>query len=114
MGKHRPVSDRIAEAQAQLAALMAKAAKSQINDSPEIQALDKEIKAIQTSMLKYNRWASEGEEKVENFRRRAAEWEQRIVEANDKRSEANKQLTALREKRKALAESLAQSIEVDG
>ena len=114
MGKHRPVSDRIAEAQAQLAALMAKAAKSQINDSPEIQALDKEIKAIQTSMLKYNRWASEGEEKVANFRRRAVEWEQRIVEANDKRSEANKKLTALREKRKALAESLAQSIEVDG
>ena len=114
MGKHRPVSDRIAEAQAQLAALMAKAAKSQISDSPEIQAIDKEIKTIQTSMLKYNRWATEGEEKVANFLRRAEEWKQRIVEANDKRSEANKQLTALRDKRKALAETLAQSIEIDG
>ena len=49
MGKHRPVSDRIAETQAQLSALMAKAAKDQINDSPEIQEIDAEIKALKTA-----------------------------------------------------------------
>ena len=114
MGKHRPVSDRIAEAQAQLAALMAKAAKAEISQSPEIQAIDKEIKEIQVSTLKFNRRASEGAEKVENFRRRAAEWEQRLEEATQKRDEANKKLTALRNKRKALAEKLASEMQVDG
>jgi len=114
MGKHRPLSDRIAEAQAQLAALKAKTAKSEIDKSPEIQAIDKDIKTVQTSMLKYNRWAAEGEEKVTNFLRRADEWKQRIVEANDKRAEANKEIAALRNKRKALVEDLASSIEIDG
>ena len=114
MGKHRPVSDRIAEAQAQLAALMAKAAKDEVNASPEIQAIDKEIKEIQVSTLKFNRWAFEGAEKVENFRRRALEWEQRLEEATQKRDAANKKLTALRNKRKALAEKLASEMQVDG
>ena len=114
MGKHRPVSDRIAEAQAQLASLMAKAAKAEISQSPEIQAIDKEIKEIQVSTLKYNRWASEGAEKVENFRLRAVQWEQRLEEAVAKRDAANKQLTALRAKRKALAEKLASEMQVDG
>ena len=114
MGKHRPVSDRIAEAQAQLAALMAKAAKDEVNASPEIQAIDKEIKEIQVSTLKFNRWASEGAEKVENFRRRALEWEHRLEEATQKRDAANKKLTALRNKRKALAEKLASEMQVDG
>ena len=114
MGKHRPVSDRIAEAQAQLAALMAKASKAEISKSPEIQAIDKEIKEIQVSTLKFNRWASVGAAKVQNFRRRAAEWEQRLEEATQKRDEANKKLTALRNKRKALAEKLASEMQVDG
>lgn len=114
MGKHRPVSDRIAEAQAQLSALMAKAAKDEVNASPEIQAIDKEIKEIQVSTLKFNRWASEGAEKVENFRRRASEWQQRLEEATQKRDEANKKLSILRSERKALAEKLASEMQVDG
>ena len=114
MGKHRPVSDRIAEAQAQLAQLMAKASKAEVNASPEIQALDKEIKAVQVSMLKFNRWASEGNDKIANFEARAREWQSRLTEANAKKAEANKTITALRAKRKALAEKLASDIQVDG
>ena len=110
MTKHRPVSDRIAETQAQLSALIAKANKEQINESPEIQALDAEIKAVQVSMLKFNRWASEGAEKIENFKARVIEWENRLEVAKTKRTEANSKIEALREKRKALAETLASEI----
>ncbi len=110
MTKHRPVSDRIAETQAQLSALIAKANKEQINESPEIQALDAEIKAVQVSMLKFNRWASEGAEKIENFKARVIEWEERLEVAKSKRAEANIQIEALRDKRKALAETLASEI----
>jgi chromosome segregation ATPase len=113
MTKHRPVADRIAETQAQLSALIAKANKTQINESPEIQALDKQIKDIQVSMLKFNRWASEGEEKIENFQSRVVEWENRLATATEKRLEANTQIEALRLERKALAESMAGDIEVE-
>jgi len=110
MTKHRPVSDRIAETQAQLAALIAKENKAQINESPEIQALDEKIKAVQVSMLKFNRWASEGEDKIENFKARVVEWQERLSEATTKRKEANIQIEALRSTRKALAETLASEI----
>tara|TARA_Y100000310_G_scaffold277974_1_gene296134 strand:- start:116 stop:466 length:351 start_codon:yes stop_codon:yes gene_type:complete len=113
MGKHRPVSDRIAETQAQLSALMAKAAKDQINASPEIQEIDAEIKAIQISMLKYNRWASEGQDKINNFRKRAIQWEGRLADAQTRRKDAAEMLDALRSKRKALAEELASSLEIE-
>jgi len=114
MGKHRPVADRIAEAQSQLAALMAKESKAEINASPEIQAIDSEIKEVQVSMLKFNRWASEGEEKIRNFQTRVAVWKDRLAEATSRKEEANKTITALRSKRKALAEKLASEIQVDG
>ena len=113
MGKHREVNERIAETQAQLAALMAKAAKSQINESPEIQAIDKEIKTIQVSMLKFNRWASEGEEKIANFKARAVTWEERLKVATQKRKDAATALEALRTQRKTLAEEMASKIEVE-
>lgn len=114
MGKHRPVSDRIAQAQAQLAALMAKGAKAEINASPEVKAIDKSIKEIQVSMLKFNRWASEGEDKIANFLERAETWRGRLAEANSKKKVANTKLNALRLERKALAEKLASEIQVDG
>ena len=110
MTKHRPVADRIAETQAQLAALVAKANKEQINSNPDVVALDKEIKDIQVSMLKFNRWASEGEEKIANFEARVIEWKARLATAKEKRSEATAKIEALREKRKALAETLASEI----
>jgi len=110
MTAHRSVSERIAETQAQLTALVAKANKAQINQSPEVQALDSEIKAVQVSMLKFNRWASEGAEKIENFKARVIEWEGRLETANTKRKEANATIEDLRSKRKALAETLASEI----
>ena len=113
MAKHRPVSDRIAQAQAQLAALMAKGAKAEINASPEVQAIDKSIKEIQVSMLKFNRWASEGEEKIANFEERAETWRERLAEANSKKQEANSALNTLRVQRKVLAEKLVSTIQVD-
>tara|TARA_R100000963_G_C4618151_1_gene86462 strand:- start:353 stop:697 length:345 start_codon:yes stop_codon:yes gene_type:complete len=114
MTKHRPVSDRIAETQAQLAALVAKANKEQINDSPEVKLLDSQIKSVQISMLKFNRWASEGADKIENFKARVVEWEGRLKTANDERAKANAKIEVLRSKRKALAETLASEIGKEG
>lgn len=113
MGKHRHVNDRIAETQSQLNALLAKAAKDQVNASPKIQAIDTKIKEINTSMLKYNRWAAEGEDKIVNFKVRVVLWEERLVLATGKVAAAKKELIALRSKRKSLAESLAKEIQLE-
>ena len=107
MGKHRPVDDRIAETQAQLAALLAKQAKEQVNESPEIQAIDAEIKKINANNLKYARWAKEGKEKIANFKERVITWEMRLADALPHTAEAKDKLESLRKKRKKLAEELA-------
>tara|TARA_R100000963_G_C4610625_1_gene81181 strand:+ start:174 stop:512 length:339 start_codon:yes stop_codon:yes gene_type:complete len=111
MGQHRPLNDRIAETQAQLMALKAKMLKDQINESDEIIAIDDSIREITNSMLKYNRWASEGEEKIANFQARVLEWEDRLQIATQKRREANLTLDGLRIKRKETAESMASEME---
>ena len=103
MAKHRPVNQRIAETMAHLAALQAKANKEAVNDDPR-------IKEIDNSMLKYNRWVSEWEQKVEDFQERVVTWEVRGVEATEKVKEANKQLRNLKDERKTLGENIAQEI----
>ena len=107
MGKHRAVEDRIAETQAQLASLLAKSAKDAVDASPEIKAIDKEIKTITTDTLKFNRWASEGEDKIANFKERVATWEKRLAKATEEVAKAKDKLESLRKKRKKLAETLA-------
>tara|TARA_R100000963_G_C4585775_1_gene64913 strand:+ start:288 stop:629 length:342 start_codon:yes stop_codon:yes gene_type:complete len=107
MGKHRAVEDRIAETQSQLSALLAKAAKEQVDESPEIQAIDKEIKKITSDTLKFNRWASEGADKIANFQERVATWEVRLAEATKAVATAKDKLEGLRKKRKKLAGELA-------
>ena len=111
MGKHRPVDVRLAEAQAQLAALMARASKSQVSDDPRIQEIDKKVKGIQTLMLKYNRWAAEGKSKVENFEQRAQLWRERMEIAEEKRREANAEIDILKTQRKQLALELANEMQ---
>ena len=107
MGKHRAVEDRIAETQSQLNALLAKAAKEEVNENVEIVKIDAEIKKITTDTLKFNRWASEGEDKIANFKARVATWESRLATATKKVDEANAKLKTLRAQRKGLAETLA-------
>jgi len=107
MGKHRAVEDRIAETQRQLNALLAKSAKDVVDASPEIKAIDAEIKEVTTDNLKFARWATEGEDKIANFQARVATWEKRLAKATSEVAKAKDKLESLRKKRKKLAETLA-------
>ena len=113
MGKHRAVEDRIAETQAQLASLLAKSAKDAVDASPEIQAIDAEIKKVTTDNLKFARWAAEGADKIANFQARVATWEVRLAEATLAVSDAKNKLESLRKKRKKLAGTLASQMVAD-
>ena len=107
MGKHRSVDVRIAEVQAHLASLQAKAAKEVVSQDPRVQSIDADIKRLRTANLKWNRWATEGEDQAENFRSRADEWDARVQEAKAELDSSNAQLKALQEQRKALVMEVA-------
>jgi chromosome segregation ATPase len=111
--KHRPIDQRILETQAQLAQLMAKQAKDEIATNPQIQELDMEIKDLNAEMVKMNRWESEAEEKVENFMRRADEWRTKGQSAKGAKPSILQSLAEVKSKRKALAEQLASTIELN-
>ena len=110
MAKHRPVEQRIAETMKQLASLQAKANADAVNADPRILAIGKRIREINNSMLKFNRWNTEWEQKVEDFENRVATWVERGEIAKEKIKEANKQLVALKEERQTLSENIAQEI----
>tara|TARA_R110000751_G_scaffold36827_2_gene89686 strand:- start:1695 stop:2039 length:345 start_codon:yes stop_codon:yes gene_type:complete len=107
MGKHRAVEDRIAETQAQLASLLAKSAKDAVDESPEIKAIDQQIKQVTSDNLKFARWAVEGDAKIANFQERVRTWEKRLAKATEEVSKAKSKLESLRKKRKGLAVTLA-------
>ena len=111
--KHRPIDQRILETQAQLAQLMAKQAKDEIAKNPQIEDLDMQIKDLNAEMVKMNRWESEAEDKVENFMRRASEWRVKGESAKNAKPDILKGLAEVKSQRKALAEQLASTIELD-
>jgi chaperonin cofactor prefoldin len=76
MGKtHRPINERIAETQAQLAQLLARQAKVEVSQDPQIQELDARIKDLNAQLVKLNRWETDAEEKYANFIKRAEAWQ---------------------------------------
>tara|TARA_R110000824_G_C15153928_1_gene671313 strand:- start:411 stop:770 length:360 start_codon:yes stop_codon:yes gene_type:complete len=111
--KHRPINQRILETQAQLAKLMANQAKDEIAQNPQIQDLDMEIKDLNAEMVKMNRWENESEEKVVVFLQRAEQWRVKGESATNAKPDILKSLAEVKIRRKALAESLASSMELN-
>ena len=112
MAKHRPVNQRIAETMAHLASLQAKANKEAVNDDPRIGEIDNRIREINNSMLKYNRWASEWETKVEDFEKRVATWISRGEKADAWLAQYKEDMSALKEKRNLTAAEVAKEMSV--
>ena len=111
--QHRPINERIAETQAQLAALMARQAKVEVSKDPQIQELDERIKDLNSQVIKLNRWENEAVEKYQNFIERAEAWQTKGEDAKSQKPSVLQALNATKAERKALAESLALNIELD-
>ena len=110
--KHRPINQRILETQAQLASLMAKQAKEEVAQDPQIQQLDEQIQEQNALIVKLNRWENEATEKVKNFEARAEEWRQKETFAKSQKPNANREMAELKEKRRVLAEKLASEMDI--
>jgi hypothetical protein len=111
--QHRPINERIAETQAQLAALMARQAKVEVSKDPQIQELDELIKNLNSQVIKLNRWENEAVEKFANFIKRAEAWKIKGEDAKSQKPSVLQALNATKAERKALAESLAVNMELD-
>ena len=111
--KHRPINQRILETQAQLAALVAKQAKEQVSQDPQIQALDERIKDLNSQVIKLNRWENEATEKYQHFINRAEAWQAKGDSAKSQKPSVLQSLAAVKAERKALAEDLAMNMELD-
>ena len=108
MGRqHRPINQRIAETQNQLAQLLAKQAKAEVAQDPQIQALDERIKDLNATIVKLNRWETDAEEKYQNFIERAEAWQVKGAEATSQKPSVLKELATIKEQRKQLAGELA-------
>ena len=108
MGKtHRPINERIAETQAQLAQLLARQAKVEVSQDPQIQELDARIKDLNAQLVKLNRWETDAEEKYANFIQRAEAWQVKGAEAKSQKPSVLSELTEVKEQRKTLAGELA-------
>ena len=112
MTNHRPIHQRLAEQEAKLAKLRAKALKESVNEDASIVAIDKEIATLNRELLTVNRHIEQGAEKHEKFLARAAEWEARVETAEGRKPELLAELASVRNKRNATAEELASGMDI--
>ena len=107
MTNHRPIHQRLAEQEAKLAKLRAKALKEAVNEDVSIVAIDKNIASLNRELLTINRHIEQGAEKHENFLARAMEWKNRVDEASERKPNLIEELHQLRSHRANTAETLA-------
>lgn len=110
MGKHRPIEDRIAAVQAQMASLQAKANKEEVNNDPRIQEIDGKINDLNKTALKWKRWAKDAEQKVQDFQNRVTEWEKRGEKSEEWMSQYREDLAELKSERNLTANEIAKGM----
>ena len=74
---HRSIEERLEALQLQHARLLAVQAKKKLRNHPVMESLQSRLTEISNNNLKYARWETEWQEKVENFKQRVAEWIER-------------------------------------
>ena len=110
MTAHRPITERMAELQAQMVALQVKQNKDKVNADPKVKALDAEIDALNVTALKWKRWEKDATKKVQDFQARVAEWENRGEQAESWLSQYKADLSELKEQRNLVANEVAKGM----
>lgn len=88
---HRSIEERLEALQLQHARLLAVQAKKKLRNHPVMESLQSRLTEISNNNLKYARWETEWQEKVENFKQRVAEWIERGNVAQERMASARKQ-----------------------
>ena len=110
MAKHRPISERIEALQAQMVALQTKSNKEAVDADPQVQAVDAKIHALNNEALKWKRWSKDAEQKITDFQKRVADWENRQNSADDWLAQYKTDLASLKEERNLVANEVAKGM----
>ena len=108
MGKHRSKLERAEAAEAKAQELRRKALHDSLKDHNKVKVIDREIQTLTAANLKNDRWNREADSKILNFQNRVAEWENRKATAAVACAEVKEAIQALRAKRLATIDALAQ------
>ena len=110
MTAHRPITERMAELQAQMVALTVKQNKDKVNANPQVQAFDAQIDALNNTALKWKRWEKDAEKKVRDFEARVSEWVERGEQAESWLANYKQELLDLKESRNLVANEVAKGM----
>lgn len=112
MAKHRTLAERKEALLRKLAILETKEAEETLKNNEVIKDLNERLSNLVCDNLKYQRWETEWESKVENFENRANEWRERGTVALDKMRLVRKQRQRLEEFKSDAISKLTDGLEV--
>jgi len=95
MAQHRTIAERRIALEAQLKRLEQKEIEETFSQHPVMKELRQRLSNVTSDNLKFQRWETEWEEKVQNFLHRAQEWRVRGEEAQNMMKTARKQKTRI-------------------
>ena len=95
MAQHRTIAERRIALEAQLKRLEQKEIEETFSQHPVMKELRQRLSNVTSDNLKFQRWETEWEEKVENFLNRAQEWRVRGEEAQNMMKTARQQKTRI-------------------
>ena len=95
MAQHRTIEERKTALLTQLANLEKREIAEQFSQHPVMKELRERLSNVSSDNLKFARWETEWEAKVDNFEQRKQEWVQRGLMASSMMTTARKQKTRI-------------------
>lgn len=113
MAQHRTIEERKIALLAQLAKLEKKEVEEQFSQHPVMKSLRERLSNVSSDNLKFARWETEWESKVDNFEQRKQEWVQRGAMASTMMTTARTQKARIEGFMADAVSKIADGIEVN-
>jgi hypothetical protein len=113
MAQHRTIEERKIALLAQLAKLEKKEVEEQFSQHPVMKSLRERLSNVSSDNLKFARWETEWESKVDNFEQRKQEWVQRGAMASTMMTTARTQKARIENFMADAVSKIADGIEVN-
>ena len=113
MATHRTIEERKTALLAQLARLEKKEVEEQFSQHPVMKSLRERLSNVSSDNLKFARWETEWQSKVDNFEQRKQEWVQRGAMASTMMTTARTQKARIEDFMSDAVSKIAEGIEVN-
>ena len=113
MAQHRTIEERKSALLAQLARLEKKEVEEQFSQHPVMKSLRERLSNVSSDNLKFARWETEWEAKVDNFEQRKQEWVQRGAMASTMMTTARTQKARIESFMSDAVSKIAEGVEVN-